>query len=455
MNDPAIDERDVIIIGGGAMGMTTATHVRRCSNYSVTVISKDIHTAYSECGIPSVLEGEVGDLASLIIRTPAFFKEIGIDVILDTEVRNIDLKNRTINTIKKRIRFNKLVIATGSAPNIPLHLRNSAALKNVFTLKTLSDGRRIEQALKKASRVVIIGAGPIGVELAVAATGRGLDTTLINRSSSVLLHHLDPEMANIVLEHLISMGIRVITGHSPTAMNGNNRVRSVTIAEQEIPADVVLISTSTSPETSLAWEAGIAIGQSGGIIVNDRLHVKVGETFDPDIFAGGDCAQVHDLITGQPLISHLAGTARRMASIIADNICDRPATFGPTLQPWICQVGNLLVGSVGLTDADASRYNINIMTGSSLGQTRAAYYPGTTPIVIKVLFQDRRLVGGQVIAGEGGKERIDALSFAILMEADIEELLKLETCYTPSVSTVVDPLMHALKDARKQMEDAL
>ncbi|MEA1985785.1 MAG: FAD-dependent oxidoreductase [Euryarchaeota archaeon] len=454
MNDPAIDERDVVIIGGGALGMTTATHVRRCSNYSVTVISKDIHTAYSECGIPSVLEGEIDDLDSLIIRTPAFFKEIGIDVILDTEVRNIDLKNRTINTIKKRIGFNKLVIATGSVPNIPPQLSSSAALKNVFTLKTLSDGRRIEHALEEVSRVVIIGAGPIGVELAVAATRRGLDTTLINRSSSVLSHHIDPEMADIVLEHLTSMGIRVITGHSPTAMNGNNRVRSVTIAEQEIPTDVVLISTSASPETSLAREAGIAIGQSGGIIVNDHLQVKVGETFDPDIFAGGDCAQVYDLITGQPLISHLAGTARRMASIIADNICDRPATFGPILRPWICQVGNLLVGSVGLTNAEASSHNINIVTGSCRGQTRAAYYPGTTPIFIKVLFQDRRLVGGQVIAGEGVKERIDALSFAILTEADIEELLTLETCYTPSVSTVVDPLMHALKDARKQMEDA-
>ena len=455
MNDPTIDERDVIIIGGGALGMTTATHVKRCSNYSVTVISKDVHTAYSECGIPAVLEGEVDDLDSLIIRTPAFFKESGIDVILDTEVRNIDLKNRTISTIQKKIGFKKLVIATGSVPDIPRQLRNSAALENVFTLKTLSDGGRIEHALEEASCVVIIGAGPIGVELAVAATRRGLDTTLISRSSSILSHHIDPEMADIVQEHLISMGIRVITGHCPTTMNGNIRVRSVTIEEQEIPADVVLISTSASPETALARKAGIVIGQSGGIIVNDHLQVKVGETFDPEIFAGGDCTQVYDLITEQPLISHLAGTARRMASTIADNICNRPTTFGPILRPWICQVGNLLVGSVGLTEAETSRYKINIVTGSSRGQTRASYYPDTTPIFIKVLFQDRRLVGGQVIAGEGVKERIDALSFAIRTEADIEELLTLETCYTPSVSTVVDPLTHALKDARKQMEDAV
>ncbi|MGP8321863.1 MAG: NAD(P)/FAD-dependent oxidoreductase [Methanosarcinaceae archaeon] len=441
----------LVIIGGGAVGMAVATHTRRHGNYSITVISKDAHTAYSQCGIPFVLGGDIKDFDTLIVKKSEFFKQMDINVELNTTVDAIDLGSKTIHIDDRTLPFDKLVIATGSHPNIPGNIKPNIQLDNVFTLRTLSDGVKIRNSLENTTDLILIGGGSIGVEVAASVSKRGVKTTLVNRNHSLLSHSIDPDMAEIVRAYLVSIGVNVITDVVPTSINGTTKVGYVIIDGTSISADTVIISTGVVPETSLAQDAGIEIGKSGGIVINEQLQVKVGNRFHPDVFSGGECAQVYNFITGEPFVNQLGSTARRMAAVIGNNLCGTPSTFGPIINPWVCIAGELQVGSVGLTSNIAKRSDKKVITGMSKGLTRAGYYPGGSQIFIKLIFNNRDLAGAQVIAGEGVKERIDGLAFAIRNKTTIDEMLEMETCYAPPVSMLVDPIMYAIEDAYKKM----
>ncbi|TGC07228.1 NAD(P)/FAD-dependent oxidoreductase [Methanolobus halotolerans] len=445
------NRKKLIIVGGGAVGLAVATSVKRHGNYEITVFSSDPHAAYSQCGIPFVISGEIEGFDKLLLKQKDFFPEMGIDLRLDTTVESLDLKDRTVFVKGEKHHFDKLVIATGSRPAVSDNLRQGAELDNVFTLRSLEDGKRIDRSLENAKNVVIIGGGGIGVEIAVAAAKRGLRTILVNRSISLLSHNIDQDMADIVQEHLESIGVDVLTGQSPHSINGKARVESVSIGGVDFPADVVIISAGALPETKLASDAGIEIGTTGGIIVNEHLQVRTKSGYDPDVYCGGECAQVQNFITGMPMLSQLASTARRMAGVIRNNLISRPTSFGPIVNPWAGAIGELQVGTVGITTRKAKQHRIKTVSGIAIGTTRAGYYPGSTRLFIKLLFSNRILVGAQVIGGEGVKERIDGLSLAIRKRTTLDELLSMETCYTPPMSMLIDPLTFAAQGALKKL----
>ena len=444
------DDEKVIIIGGGAVGMAVATSLTRHSKYSVTVFSEDKHTAYSQCGMPFVIGGQIKDFKSLVLRDDKFFKDMGIDLRLETRVDSISIENHTIRAGGQKYHFDKLVIATGSKPKIPRDTQGTS-LKNVFTLRTLSDAMKIEGALTNASNIVIIGGGSIGSELAAATSQRNINTILLNRGSSILSHNIDPDMAESVKEYLESLGVKVITGYIPESINGETYVESVTIVSTEFPADLAIIAIGVEPENKLASSAGIDIGDTGGIIVNEYLHPSIGGKYHPDIYCGGECVEVHNHITGKAMLSQVAGNARRMAGIITNNLTSNHVEFGPILNPWIAVIGELQVGTTGITSKEAMENNIKIVTGIATGSTRADYYPGGSKLFIKLIFSDRHLVGAQIVGGEGVKERIDALTLAIKKRTTVDELASIETCYAPPVSMLIDPTSFAAKGALKKM----
>ena len=195
--------------------MAVSTGARRHSDYDVTVISSDKHASYSQCGIPYVLAGEITNFSKLLRREYKFFMDMGIELRLDTMVDSIDLENRRVKIGKEQLPFNKLVIATGSKPSIPKNLESGTLLKNVFTLRTLSDGMQIDEALNNAKDLVIIGAGSIGTEVAIAAAHRGIRTSLLNRSDTILSSSFDPDMAEMVISYLEKEGVQVFTKHVP------------------------------------------------------------------------------------------------------------------------------------------------------------------------------------------------------------------------------------------------
>ncbi|WP_094227567.1 NAD(P)/FAD-dependent oxidoreductase [Methanolobus psychrotolerans] len=442
--------REVIIIGGGAVGMAVATSLMRHSDHSVKVFSADRHTAYSQCGMPFVIGGQIKDFDSLILRDNRFFKEMRIDLRLESRVDSINLKESSISSGGQSYHFDKLVIATGSKPKIPANI-NGCYLKNVFTLRTLSDAMKIESALSDASNIVIIGAGSIGAELAAATAKRNINTILLNRNSSILSHNIDPDMAESVQEHLESLGVKVITGYVPESINGEERVKSVTVASTEFPADLVIMSVGVEPENELASNAGIEIGETGGIIINEYLHPLAAGKYLEDIYCGGECVEVHELITGNAMLSQVASTARRMAGVITNNLTSTLTEFGPILNPWVAVIGELQVGTTGITSKKAMENYIKIVTGIATGSTRAEYYPGGSKLFIKLIFSDRYLVGAQVVGGEGVKERIDALTLAIKKRTTIDELADIETCYAPPVSMLIDPVNFAARGALKKI----
>lgn len=441
--------------------MAAATRIRRHSSFEVTVISRDSHTAYSHCGIPFVFGGEIESFEKLVVRPPEFFRRMGIEVVLNTEVREIDLASNTVRAGGRTYPFDKLIITTGSAPFIPETGDKNVVPYGIFTLRSLEDGMRIEKALEKAKSLCVIGGGTIGVECAVAAAKRGVETLLVSRSENILSWQLDSDMAEIVRQQLEAQGIGVITGENVIFPADFRKEKALYIGknkEMSFPVDLVLLASGAKPETALARDAGLEIGKSGGIVVNEYMQVRAGNIFLPDVYAGGECAEIRDFITGEAKISQLGSTARRMADVLADNICGKEGpvlTFGPVLDPWVAVAADLQFGGVGLTERQAKKHRIKLITGQSIGSTRASYYPGKKKVFIKLLFQGEYLEGAQVVGGEGVKERIDALSLAIRKRSTVRELLELETCYAPPVSSLMDPLYHAIRSAFKKMKGKL
>lgn len=443
----------VVIIGGGACGMATATKIRRQSDFEITVLSRDSHTAYSHCGIPFVLSQEIDNFEKLVVKSPDFFRKNGIDVRLNEGVRSIDIGLKTVRTGEGIYPFDKLVIATGSLPFVPQTGRTNILPYGIFTLRNLTDGMLFEKALETAGKVCIIGGGTIGIECAVALARRGFKTVLISRNRSLLFKQLDFDIAEIIREHLEALGIEVISGETVVFPGKFWKEKTLQVGDRQFSADLVLLASGVKPEISLALEAGIEIGKAGGIIVNEMLQAKAGEKFLPYVYAGGECAEVTDLITGESRLSQLGTTARRMADVIANNITGKLTTFGPLADPWVAVAGDFQFGGVGITSKKAEIHGMRLVTGFSRGRTRASYYPGRKDLYIKLLFKDDYLVGAQLAGGEGIKERIDALSLAVRKKATIKELLDLETCYAPPVSMLVDPLRPAVKDAIQNMKE--
>jgi NADH oxidase (H2O2-forming) len=441
----------IVIIGGGACGMAAATKIRRQSDFEITVLSRDSHTAYSHCGIPFVLSREIDDFEKLIVKPPDFFRKSRINVRLNENATSIDLGLKTVRTGEGIYPFDKLVIATGSLPIVSRTNRLNILPYGIFTLRSLADGMLLEKALETAKKVCVIGGGTIGIECAAAFIKRGIKTVLITRSKRLLSRQIDPDMAEIVRGYLEALGVEVISGEPMVIPEGFWKERILQVGNKQITADLVLLASGVKPEVSLALDSGIKIGKAGGIVANEMLQVKVGDRFIPYVYVGGECVEITDLITGEARLSQLGTTARRMADVIGNNITGKRTALGPLADPWVAVAGDLQFGGVGINSEKAEINGIKLVTGLSRGRTRASYYPGRKDLFIKLLFKDDYLVGAQLVGGEGIKERVDALSLAILKKATMKDLLDMETCYAPPVSMLVDPLRPAVKAAIRNM----
>jgi len=433
--------------------MAVATKIRRQSDFEITVLSRDSHTAYSHCGIPFVLGREIESFEKLIVKPQEFFRKNRINVRLNECARSIDLDLKIVRTGEGTYSFDKLVIATGSLPFVPRAGRANILPFGIFTLRSLADGILFEKALKNVEKICIIGAGTIGIECAVALAKRGIKTFLVSRSKHLLSRQLDPDITEIIKEHLENHGIEILSGEPVVFPESFWKEKKLYAGDRQFPADLVLLASGVRPEISLAFNAGLEIGKSGGVIVNEMLQVKSGEKFLPDVYAGGECVEVTDLITGEPRLSQLGTTARHMADIIGNNITGKRTALGPLVDPWVAVAGDLQFGGVGITSKEAESRGIKVVTGFSRGRTRASYYPGRKDLYIKLLFKEEVLVGAQLAGGEGIKERIDALSLAVRKKATIKDLLDLETCYAPPVSMLVDPLRPAVKAAIRSIRE--
>ncbi|MCK4953119.1 FAD-dependent oxidoreductase [Candidatus Bathyarchaeota archaeon] len=444
--------RQIIIIGANAAGTEAAAAARKTDRTAeITLIEQRKRTAYSRCGLPFVLGGHIPSFNDLVVYPKSYYRMMKLNLRLETTMINLDTKAKTVAIQDKEkkqeiLNYDSLIIATGASPFIPPI--KGREKKGVYVLRTIEDGESIDQALKTARSAVVVGAGLIGIEAAVAFVERGITTSIVELLPYVLPVMLDEDMAKLVQKKLEEKGLKAILGRGVDEILGNEKVTGVSVASEEIPADLVVIATGVRSEVELAKKAGIMTGETRAIKTNMRM-----ETNAKDVYAVGDCAESVSLITHRPLLSQLGTTAVRHGKAAGINAAGGYAIFSGSLGSAVSKMFDFEVGATGLTEFMAKRVGIETVVGRINAKTKASYYPGGLPIRIKLVVEreTRHIIGGQIIGGEAVTQRINALSFAIQKQMTVHELAKADTCYAPPVNETWEPMVLAAETALRRL----
>jgi len=417
------------------------------------------HISSATCGLPYYISGVIDSPSKLIAREPDFFKEVmNIDVLTQTKALLIDRKAHKVEVLNldsnrsSLLAYDKLVLATGSTPVLPK--LDGLSLKGIFTLSKIEDALAIRDLTRKRKikRAVVIGAGLIGLEATEAFSSLGLEVTLIEALEWVLPELLDFEVASYVAKHLKAKGVNLLLGQKTIGFEGdkNGWVNQVITNNQRLETDLVLIAIGSRPNIELAKTAGLAIGSTGGIAVNQYL-----ETSDPDIYAGGDCIQNQSLITGKKILAPLGSTANKHGRVIGTNIVGGNEIFPGVLDTAIVKVFDCNVARVGLSQSQAEEAGYEVLTSLVPAFEYADYYPNSKEILVKLIAEmtSRRLLGGQVVGPGDAAKRIDVLATALTFGATVDDLANLDLAYAPPYNSAMDPLHNAANVIRNKRED--
>ena len=445
----------IVVIGGVACGPKAAARARRIDpTADITIIERGELLSYAGCGMPYYIQGEI-QTADELMNTPAgvprdaaFFKNVkDIKVLGRTLAERIDRKRRMVEVValetgeKSEIPYDKLVLATGADAVMPPFV--GADLKGVFRLNHPHDAEGIKAAvLDGCKRAVIVGAGLIGMEVAEALAKHELSVTMVEMLDSVVPTFLDPEIAAHLEKHLKAKGLNMMTGTKVMDIEGDDqgRVTNVITDKGSVEADLVLVAIGVRPNSKLAKDAGLEIGVTGAIQVNARM-----QTSDPDIYAGGDCVESFNRLSGKQCYVPLGSTANKHGRIIGDNVAGGDSTFPGVLGTVIFKAFDFSVGRVGLSEKECIQQGIPCITALTPGPDRAHYYPTAKPIVLKMIShaETGKLLGIQAVGLGDVAKRIDVVATALSYGAATSDISDLDLGYAPPYSSAVDPLAHA------------
>ncbi len=452
----------VVIIGGVAAGPKVASKVMRLRpDAEVTIIERGELLSYAGCGLPYYVSGTVRDRRALLstplgaVRDPIFFHNVrNVSVLSRTEAVEVDRRGKRVRIrdlsdgAERWIPYDRLVLATGARPVVPdLPGRN---LRNIYTLHGVHDAEGIRHTLAsgRALDVVLVGGGLIAVEMTKALVQRGCRLTIVERMPQIL-GMLDEEISRLLQQHLEANGVRVMTSVEVRGFRGDEAVRGVITDRGEIPADLVVLAAGVRPETSLARAAGLAIGGTGGILVDEHQR-----TSDPDIYAAGDCVEHHDLLTGRPAYVPLGSTANKQGRVAAVRLCGGSDRFPGILGTVVCQVFDYCVGRTGLNEREARELGRDIVTVHCAAPDREHFLPGARLLMLKLVVErpSRRLLGVQVLGPGEGDKRIDVAATAITAGMTVDQIVHLDLGYAPPFSPALDNLITACNVARNKLD---
>ncbi len=439
--------KKVLIIGGVAGGASAAARLRRLDETAeIILFEKGAAISYANCGLPYYIGGVIEDRDDLFLQTPAGMKQrFNIDVRVKHEVLAIDRSAQTI--LVRDLQqgrnyyetYDVLVLSPGSAPiipNIP-----GTDLAKVFPLRDIPDTDRIKQHLSEHSvevaAAVVIGGGFIGIEMAENLTHAGKQVTLIERTDQVL-GNLDYEMAAMVQQELRSNGVNLILGNGLAAITESGSGLEIILNDgTKLHTDLVILAVGVRPETKLAAAAGLQLGSTRAIQVNERL-----QTSDPNIYAVGDAVELRDIVSGKPGWFPLAGPANRQGRLLADIIAGREVSYHGAQGTAIVKTFNLTAGSTGLNEKSLRRLGVAYQASITHSNSHATYYPGAQPLTIKLLYasDNGRLLGAQVVGYDGVDKRLDLLAAALRFDKTIADLTELELAYAPPFASAKDPV---------------
>ncbi|MCJ7721225.1 FAD-dependent oxidoreductase, partial [Candidatus Bathyarchaeota archaeon] len=408
--------RKIIIVGAHAAGLDAASAARKTDRAAeITLITKEKKSAYSRCGLPLVIGGHIESFDDLVVFPERFYKMMKLNLLTETTVTNVNSKAKTVDIHdksgnKETLSYDSLIITTGADPFMPPI--KGREKKGIFVVRTIEDGEKINKAIETAKSAVIIGAGLIGLEVAVACLERGLKTSVVEFLPYVLPVLLDKDMADRVQKALEEKGLNIIVGKGAEEILGTDKVTGVLVAGEEIPADLVVVATGVRANIELAKSAGVELGQQG-IKTNLRMETNI-----KDVYAAGDCAESINLVTRRPTMSQLGTTAVKQAKVAGINAAGGYSTFTGALGSWITRLFDTEIGGTGLTEFMADRSGIETVSGTIVSKTRADYFPGALPIRVKLIADKEtgKLIGALIIGGEEVTQRVNALSFAIQNE---------------------------------------
>ncbi|SCD33529.1 NADPH-dependent 2,4-dienoyl-CoA reductase, sulfur reductase [Streptomyces sp. ScaeMP-e83] len=445
-----------MVIGGDAAGMSAASQARRLrkpDELEIIAFERGEFTSYSACGIPYWVSGDVGGPDDLIARTPEEHRERDIDLRMRTEATEIDVAGQRVRALDREsgdsywTGFDKLVIATGARPVRP-ELPGIDA-PGVHGVQTLGDGQALLDSLDavgsgKRRRAVVVGAGYIGVEMAEAMLKRGFEVTVLNRGEQPMAT-LDPDMGELVHEAMDGLGITTVNGASVTKIltGPDGRASEVVTEERSYPADVVVLGIGVEPEAELAREAGLTVGSHGGLLTDLAMRAVGHE----NIWAGGDCVEVLDLVAGRTRHIALGTHANKHGQVIGSNVGGGYGTFPGVVGTAVSKVCDLEIARTGLREKDARAVGLRYVTATIESTQRAGYYPGAKPMTVKMIAELRtgRLLGVQIVGREGSAKRVDVAAVALTAGMTVEQMTALDLGYAPPFSPVWDPVLVAAR----------
>ena len=447
--------KKVVIIGGVAAGMKTASRLRRRDkDVLITVVERGQQVSYGACGFPYYIGGDVKDFTSFthtpqgFARDAEFFKNVkGFDVLTGHEALKIDRAAKKVTVLDKaagttqELEYDALVLGTGSTPvKLPLPGADLAGIHNFwFPWETLQVKAEMQEF--QVTDVVIVGAGLIGMELAEAFHKQGLTVNVVEMQDRILPQLLDLEMADLVKKPLAQAGINLYLNEKTLSFSGENgRVTAVQTDQRTIPAQLVIVAVGVRPNVELAQAAGLTIGPSGAIAVNEYL-----QTSDPAIYAGGDCAENTNIVSRAKMFTPMGSTANKHGRVIADNICGDGIKYPGVLGTGICQILNWQAGSTGLNERTAAAAGIEFESVLVPGFDRLGYMPGAQRLVLKLLadVKTQQVIGAQVVGTGGVDKRVDALAAALSLGATLETLSNLDFAYAPPFNGPIDNIATA------------
>jgi NADPH-dependent 2,4-dienoyl-CoA reductase/sulfur reductase-like enzyme len=448
---PAVGET-LVVIGGDAGGMTAAANARRLNgDLDIVALEKTRWISYTACGIPYHVAGDVDDLEDLVVRTPQEFRDQNrIDVRLkhealaiDTDAQQVEVRDhdhgRTV-----RLPYDQLLIGTGARPlrpDIP-----GINGESVLGVQTLGDAERVMERTQRSEpkSVVVVGGGYIGLEMAEAFLRRGAKVTVVDGAAEVM-GSLDPDMGALVRAAMVKMGIEVRCGSPVSGFEpGSVHLES----GDTLPADLVILGLGVVPNTDLAKEAGIETGVKGAIRVNTRLQASV-----EGVWAAGDCTESFHLVSRQPVHIALGTVANRQSRVAGINLGGGYATFPGVVGTAVTKVCATEVARTGLNENEADAAGLGYVVAKIKATTRAGYFPGTKPIIVKMLAEKGtgRLLGAQIVGEEGAGKRIDSVAVALTARFTAEELISTDLSYAPPFSPLWDPVQVAARQVVGQL----
>lgn len=437
----------VVVIGGGAAGIGAAGGAKAADPANTVVVYTEFEdVGYSPCGIPYVHGKEIPTFESLFLAEKQAYVDAGIDVHYDTVATGFDTRRKVVHVAGEgEVPYDRLVVATGfeyADPGVP-----GSSLNGLYYVKNIRRAMQWDKVLDGVRNAVVVEASPLGLEMVTALPHRGIHTHVVDPHPWALGELADPDIVAPVQESWAEMGVQMHFNTRLEAFLGEGELRAVRTSGGELEADLAVICTHKRPNVRLAVAAGLEVGMTGGLVVDERMATSA-----PGVFAAGDCCEIPHGVSGVPLQGLTGSHAYAQGKVAGTSAGTSPGRttrpYHAVYVPWGMVAGRWMIGGVSFGETTARALGIPYVLGVAAGISRARYYPDVKPIRVKLLAEPGtlRLIGAQMVGGEGIKERADFLAMAVRVGITLDDLATMENVYSPPIGALNEPISLAAQD---------